>query len=109
MSTILTSLGRLGFTLRHPPSQRRQDLKQELALLEKTFVSFGRDHKSRKFLFHPGVGFRVDPLDPDTLMLKQKYTELHKILTRSYRKGIFLEKTLELIILADRCEYIGSN
>lgn len=104
MATILRSLGRLRFTLIDPSSTYLKKLKNKLDYLESSFNGGMKDHQSRKFLFHLGLGFRVDPSEPETMDLKKKYTEYYKKLAQSYEHASFLEKTLELIVQADRSE-----
>lgn len=101
MTMILRSLGRLGFTLTDPSSDRFKKLKDELTHLESFFNGGMKDHRSRKLLFHLGLGFRVDLTDQETINLKEKYTEYYKKLAQSYEHANFLEKTLELIMQAD--------
>jgi hypothetical protein len=101
MSTLLTLMGKLGFTLRRVPSDTLKVLETEWTLLENSFAKGMKDHTSKKFLFNLGLGFRVDPSDPETFILQKKYTKLHKKLTRAYESADFLKKTLELIVLAD--------
>lgn len=85
-----------------PSPDRLKELEEKWITLEKSFNSGLRDNTSRKFLFSVGLGFRVNRLDPDTAVLTRKYTDLRKQLTQTYCEEGFLQKTLELIILADR-------
>ena len=101
MATLLTSMGRLGFTLEKPSSDRLRSLEEELTALERVFVGGIHTPVSRKFFFNIGLGFRANFSDPETLFLQKKYAELHKKLTRAYEGRVFLEKTLELICAAD--------
>ncbi len=105
MTTLLTSMGRLGFTLKKPSAAHLKKLEHELAALEAFFKIGIRDHVSRRFLFNTGLGFRVDVSNPETWLLQKQYTKLHKKLTRTYQGISFLEKTLELIRAADNAEY----
>jgi hypothetical protein len=99
-ASILTSLGRLGFTLKVPSPEHLEQLQKEYSDIEKSFTSFS-DRESRKLLFTFGVGFRADFSDPETLDLQKKYKNSRKTLTQTYCEHSFLEKTLELIMLAD--------
>lgn len=101
MSDLRTATGKQGFSIIIPSSARFRELEQELVQLENSFTGRIRDHVSRKFLFNVGVGFRADASDPETLELQENYTTFHKKITQTYKSGNFLEKTLELIILAD--------
>ncbi len=101
MSKLFTSMGRLGFTLQMPSPDRLKSLEEEWSILRKSFTGGFKDHTSRKFLFHFGVGFRVDFSDPETCLLRKKYTDYHKKVTLAYDGTDFLEKTLELISLAN--------
>lgn len=105
MVTLLTSMGRLDFTLEKPSPDRLKSLQDELTELERSFKGGMKDHASRKFLFNIGLGFRVNFSDPDTLLLQKKYTRLYKMLTHAYQSADFLEKTLELIYLADNTSF----
>jgi hypothetical protein len=104
MVNLLTSMGRVGFTLEKPSPERLKNLHNELAALEKVFTGGMNSRVSRRFFFNIGLGFRVNFADPETLFLKKKYAELHKKLTQTYESAAFLEKTLELICLADNVE-----
>jgi hypothetical protein len=101
MATLLTSVGRLKFTLEKPSPDRLKRLEAELTALEGFFRTGIKDHVTRKFLFNIGLGFRADFSDPETLFLQKKYAELYKRLTATYEGADFLEKTLELICIAD--------
>jgi hypothetical protein len=101
MVTLLTSMGKLDFTLEKPSPDRLKSLEDELAALEGFFNVGIKNHVTRKFLFNIGLSFRADFSDPETFLLQQKYTELHKKLAQTYRDAVFLEKTLELICIAD--------
>jgi len=105
MVTLLTSIGRLGFTLEKPSSDRLRSLEAELAALESFFIGGMHTAVSGKFFFNIGLGFRADFSDLETLFLQKKYAELHKELTRAYEGEVFLEKTLELICIADETEF----
>jgi hypothetical protein len=105
MATLLTSMGRLGFTLEKPSPDRLKSLEGELAALEGIFKVGMRDHVSRKFLFNIGLGFRVHVSDPETSFLREKYTKLYQKLAQTYQSAAFLEKTLELIRAADNPEF----
>jgi len=102
MSLTLTSSGKLGYTLEIPSLDHLRDLEQKWNTLKHSFNSGLKDRTSRKFLFTVGLGFRVDQSIPETSMLQHKYTELRKKLTQEYSNGDFLQKTLELIVLADQ-------
>lgn len=102
MTGILKGLGWLGFTLREPSEEEQHNLEKQWTDLKKRFRGGFQDHVSKKFLFHLGVGFRSDLSDPETLSLQKKYSDCHKQLTQEYNGAAFLEKTLELIIKADR-------
>jgi hypothetical protein len=101
MAIILTSMGKLDFTLEKPSPGRLKNLKDELAALEDIFKIGMKDHVSRKFLFSIGLGFRVNISDPETAFLREKYTEFYQKLVQAYQGVTFLEKTLELIYAAD--------
>lgn len=101
MTELFTSMGWLGFTLEMPSPDRLKNLEEEWTRLKKFFKVGVHDHVSRKFLFHFGIGFRADFSDPETSTLKEKYTEYHKKVTLTYNSTDFLEKTLELISLAN--------
>ena len=103
MSSLLTSMKKLGFTVQKPSKERLISLENEYAHLVKSLSSF-KDHNSRKFLFNLGVGFRADFTDPETHILQKKYKNLRKTLTHLYNGKDFLEETLRLIILADSSE-----
>ena len=105
MATLLTSMGRLNFTLEKPSPDRLRGLEKELADLEQSFTVETHVPISRKFCFNIGLGFRANFSDPETLLLQKKYSELHKQLAQAYEGAAFLEKTLELICIADQ---IGS-
>jgi len=102
METLLTSMGKLNFTLEKPSTDRLRNLEEELASLQRSFTGKMHIPISRKFFFNIGLGFRADFSDPETLSLQKKYAELHKKLTQEYQGRIFLEKTLELICEADK-------
>ncbi len=102
-SKLLTSMGRLGFTLESPSPNCLKRLEEECAILEKSMVRI-KDHRSRKFLFSVGVGFCADATSPETPLLQKKYASLHKRLTQVYDCPDFLEKTLELISLENSHE-----
>lgn len=102
-ASILSALGRLGFTLKKLTPERRKSLKKDCDLLEKSLSSF-RDHDSRKFLFNLGLGFCADFTDPETHVLQKKYRHLHKTLPRLYVGKDFLEETLHLISLTNCSE-----
>jgi hypothetical protein len=101
MVTLLTSMGKLDFTLEKPSPERLKNLKDELAVLKRSFTGGIHTPVSRKFFFNIGLGFRANFSDPETLFLQKKYAELHKKLTQAYEGATFLEKTLELICIAD--------
>ncbi len=101
MVTLHASMDRLDFTLEKPSPDRLRSLEEELAALERSFTGV-RDHVSRKFRFHIGLGFRANVSDPETLLLQKKYAELYKTLAQAYEGTAFLEKTLELICAADK-------
>jgi hypothetical protein len=105
MATLLTSMGRLDFTLERPSADRLKSLEQEFTTLKRTFTGGIHTPVSRKFFFNIGLGFRADFSDPETLFLQKKYAELHKKLTQAYEETAFLEKTLELICIADKTEF----
>ena len=52
MVTLLTSMGRLDFTLEKPSPDRLKSLENELVALERFFKGGIKDHVSRKFLFN---------------------------------------------------------
>jgi hypothetical protein len=105
MSTLLTAIERFDFTLEKPSSDRLQSLEDKLAALEGFFKVGIKDHVSRKFLFNIGLGFRADFSDPETSFLQKKYAELYKKLRQTYEGAAFLEKTLELISIADNATF----
>jgi hypothetical protein len=77
-------------------------MEEELDAIEKIFKRCGIDYVSKKNLFNSGLGFRADFSDPETVSLQKKYIKCHKELTKSYQNTTFLEKTLELIYLANQ-------
>lgn len=101
MSMLLKAMDRLGFTLKRPSTDQIKQLEEEWSRLKLSFTSGFKDHISRKFLFYLGLGFRVDFQDPETTFLQQKYTDYYKKLARAYDSADFLEKTLELISIAN--------
>jgi hypothetical protein len=105
MDALLTSMRRLDFTLEKPSPDRLKDLEDELSALKKFFKVGIKDHASRNFLFNTGLGFRADFSDPETSFLQKKYTELYKKLRQAYEGAAFLEKTLELICIADNTAF----
>jgi len=94
-------MGWLDFTLATPSPDRLKSLEKEWSNLRQSFHVGIKDHVSRRFLFHFGVGFRADFSNPETFTLQKKYTEYHKKITLAYDRANFLEKTLELIYLAN--------
>ncbi len=100
MCEVLRKLGKLGFTINNPAANDLGKLQCEYENIHNSLSSF-QDHKSRKFLFTFGVGFRADFSDDETVYLKNKYQKLRKILTQEYNQADFLKKTLELIIFAN--------
>lgn len=102
MDQIYASIGGHGFTLYKPSPERRAELKKEWNDIETSFGVIGkRVIVSRKFRFTSKVGFRADNSDPETAVLKKKYQDCQKKLAQTYQGVDFLEKTLELIKLAD--------
>lgn len=77
-------------------------LEEDWKALKQSFKGGIRDHRSRDLLFHLGIGFRADISDSETPVLIGHYTKYHKKLTLAYDGADFLEKTLELINLADK-------
>jgi hypothetical protein len=104
MLKLFTSMGWLDFTPEMPSHERLKNLENEWSILRNTFKTGIKDHTSRKFLFHFGVGFRADFSDPETQALQEKYADYHKRITLAYSKKNFLEKTLELILAANNSE-----
>lgn len=86
-------------------ADRMQMLKAELSSVENVLRGRINPRKTRKFFFNIGLGFRANFSDPETIQLQRKYGELHKQLTREYDGRSFLERTLELICIADRAVY----
>jgi hypothetical protein len=105
MVNLLTSMGKLRFTLKKPSIDHLKSLEEEWSSLEKVFKIGFKDHVTRKFLFNIGLGFRVDFSDPETARLQKKYTGLYKELRHTYEGSTFLEKTLELISLEDNAKF----
>ena len=105
MVNLLTSMGKLDFTLERPSPDRLKSLEDEFAVLERFFNGRIRDHTTRKFLFNIGLSFRASFSDPETIFLQKKYAELHKKLAQMYEGAVFLEKTLELICIADNAVF----
>ena len=101
MLKLFASMGWLGFTLAAPPPDRLKNLEEEWSVLRQSFHVGVKDHVSRRLLFHFGVGFRAEFSNPETLALQKKYTKYHKKITHTYDRANFLEKTLELIYLAN--------
>lgn len=102
MSKLLTSLGWMGFSPEKRSQERLKSLETEWTAFSKSTFNVGiQDHASDNFLFHLGIGFRADSSDPETSSLQEKYIKYHKELTLAYDGANFLEKTLELIQLAD--------
>ncbi len=99
-ANIFTSLGRFGFTIEKPSPKRVASLKQEAAEIARIFKGF-RDYTSQEFLFHRGVSFVSDRSVLETVVLHEKYKNLHKTLTNRFSSESFLENTLELIVLED--------
>lgn len=98
---ILTSTGKLLFTLEKPSLPRLRSLNEELSAIEGVLKTGIKDHTTRKFLFHQGMGFCANFSDPETLILQKKYGELYKKVAQAYEGGAFLEKTLELICIEE--------
>ncbi len=102
MSSLLSSMGKLSYTLHTPSPDHLNQLEKQWKTLKKSFNQGLKDHTSNKFLFTIGLGFRVNRSNPETAMLQNHYTYLHKKLTQEYNEGSFLQKTLELILLANQ-------
>ncbi len=82
---------------------QRKNMERELASIQKKLkYSSSEEESSMPFQFVHDVGFRANLEDKGTLALIKKYKELKKILTQKYAHNSFLEKTLELIMLADK-------
>lgn len=101
MSSTLTSMGKLKYTLERPSPDHLRNLEKKWDALKKSFNKGLKDRISKKFLFTVGLGFRIDPSDPETTILQNRYRNLRKQLTQEYYEEDFLQKTLELIVLAD--------
>lgn len=106
MVQLREEIGEFGSTIKNHSPEQILMLKNELKLLEKTFktATGKRICKSRKFSFSLGLGFRADLTDPETHLLIDKYKQCHKALIHAYQNANFLEKTLELIYLADKLD-----
>ncbi len=102
MVKVHTAMGWLDFTLYVPSSEHRAQLEKEWDNIKNASGGVGKKiYVSHNFTFNSGVGFRADKTDPETVMLKKKYQDYRKILAQTYQGADFLEKTLELIKLAN--------
>jgi hypothetical protein len=98
---LYKNLGYFGFTLSKPSIQHAQQLEGELDALESHFKICSVKQISKKHLFSFGISFRADLADVETKQLQKKYSHYYRVLPKQYRSVNFLEKTLELIYLAN--------
>lgn len=101
MTNLHKILGHFGLTLSKPSQHRVQQAKDELEALECRFKTCSIKCTSKKHWFQIGLSFRADLTDRDTQQLQKKYSHCYKILNKPYQGANFLEKTLELIYLAN--------
>lgn len=80
-------------------TERSKDLEEELEHIQQSIEGFaGCDVLDCNPLFLNIPGFCADPNDPETKLLKKKYTRQYKEIVQRYKKGDFLQITLEQLL-----------